>query len=121
MNDLHFWLLLIQGGFYVVTGLWPLLHMPSFLAVTGPKRDRWLVRTVGALILVVGLYLLVLAARGLIHSETAVLAAGCALALAVVDVTYVSRGAIDRIYLADAAVELVLTVLWVSAVSLHAG
>lgn len=39
-----------QGIYYVASGLWPLLHMRSFEAVTGPKRDKWLVNTVGALI-----------------------------------------------------------------------
>src|SRR5438067_11801258 len=43
-----------QGAYFVATGIWPLLHMPSFEAVTGPKVDKWLVRTVGVLVSVVG-------------------------------------------------------------------
>jgi cytochrome b subunit of formate dehydrogenase len=50
---------LSQGSYYVLTGLWPLLHRSSFLAVTGPKVDLWLVNTVGALLAVTGLVLLV--------------------------------------------------------------
>ena len=38
-----------HGLFNVVTGLWPVVHMPSFQAGSGPKVDRWLVRTVGGL------------------------------------------------------------------------
>ena len=48
----------IQGLYYLITGIWPLVHMESFLAVTGPKTDLWLVQTVGALIAVIGAMLL---------------------------------------------------------------
>jgi hypothetical protein len=40
-----------HGAFNVVSGLWPLLHLPSFELVSGPKVDRWLVRTVAGLLL----------------------------------------------------------------------
>src|SRR3954466_12104594 len=36
-------LAIAQGVFDVLTGAWPLLHMRSFTAVTGPKREHWLV------------------------------------------------------------------------------
>jgi hypothetical protein len=43
-----------QGGYYLVTGLWPLVHLASFEAITGPKVDDWLVRMVGLLAAVIG-------------------------------------------------------------------
>ncbi len=33
---------LAQAVLYVATGVWPLVHMRSFEAVTGRKRERWL-------------------------------------------------------------------------------
>jgi hypothetical protein len=39
-----------QGVYYVATGIWPLLDIESFERITGPKADRWLVKTVGALV-----------------------------------------------------------------------
>jgi hypothetical protein len=66
-------------------------------------------------VLVIGTYLLLLAFRGSFHPEVAVLAAGSALALAAVDVVYVSRGVIAKIYLADAAVEVALALPWLTA------
>ncbi|MDX2152697.1 MAG: hypothetical protein SFV54_18290 [Bryobacteraceae bacterium] len=54
----------LQGTVYVLTGLWPLVHMPSFLAVTGPKTDLWLVNTVGWVVTVIGAVLLTSAFRG---------------------------------------------------------
>lgn len=100
-----------QAAYFGATGLWPLLHMRSFLAVTGPKRDLWLVRTVGALVLAIAGSLAVAAARG-VDAATATLAAGSALALAAIDVVHVARGTISRIYLADAAVEVAIIVAW---------
>src|SRR5690606_20176976 len=46
-----------QGWYYLASGVWPLVHYRSFIAVTGPKADDWLVRTFGALIAVVGVEL----------------------------------------------------------------
>lgn len=40
----------LQGTYYLLTGVWPFASMGTFLAVTGPKTDLWLVRTVGALV-----------------------------------------------------------------------
>lgn len=94
-----------QGALYVVTGVWPLLHMASFEAVTGPKTDDWLVHTVGLLLAVIGVALLAAAARRVVDGLAVALAIGVALSLAVIEVVYVSNGTIARIYLADAAIE----------------
>jgi hypothetical protein len=106
-------LLLAQGLYYVASGLWPLAHMRSFLRVTGPKTDLWLVKTVGLLIAVIGASLLASRARGAAEPETVVLAAGSAFALAGVDVAFSASGTISRIYLLDAAAEAALVGLWV--------
>jgi len=105
----------VQGIFYALTGLWPLLHMPSFLAVTGPKVDLWLVKTVGLLILVIGAVLLVGARRRSIGPELALLAAGAAAALAGVDLVYALSDRISDIYLLDAAAEIGLVILWIAS------
>ena len=64
-------------------GVGPLLSSRTFQAVTGPKRDVWLVQTVGALIGVVGGTLAVAVATR--QHETPIvrtLALGSALSLA---------------------------------------
>ena len=94
-----------QGIYYVATGLWPILNMRSFEMVTGPKRDKWLVKTVGALITAIGSTLLFSAAREP-ESETARnLGISTALALIGIDSIYSIQGTIPKIYLMDAAVE----------------
>lgn len=107
----------VQGVFYLATGVWPLVHAESFLAVTGPKTDLWLVYTVGVLVAVVGAVLLRAASSGRTTPEVVLLAVGSALALAAIDAIFVSRGVIPPVYLADAAVEVLLVVWWGAAVS----
>lgn len=52
------YILLIQGLYWLVTGLWGLIDIHSFMIVTGPKTDIWLVKTVSVLIVVISLSLL---------------------------------------------------------------
>ena len=96
---------------YVVTGVWPLLHMASFEAVTGPKTDDWLVYTVGLLLAVIGGVLLAAARRRAVDGAIVALAVGAALALTAVEVVHVFNGTISRVYLLDAAVEVTIAAL----------
>lgn len=100
---------------YLLTGLWPLVSMDTFLAVTGPKTDLWLVRTVGVLVAAVGAGLLAAGVRRTVTLELGFVAAGAAASLAAIDIIYVSLGVIPPIYLADAAVEVPIAVLWLVA------
>ena len=102
-----------QGLYYVGTGLWPLVHLPSFEAATGSKTDDWLVHTVGVLAAAIGIALLAGARRAVVAAETVVLACAAAVAFAGIDVFYTQNGTISQIYLADAAVQgvLVLAIL----------
>jgi uncharacterized membrane protein len=102
----------LQGGFWLTTGLWPIVHLRSFERVTGPKPEGWLVKTVGALIAVIGGTLLVAGRRRRLTPELQALGALSAGALAAVDVFYAGIGRIKPIYLADAAVELAFAAGW---------
>lgn len=104
-----------QGAFYLATGLWPVVHLRSFEAVTGPKADGWLVKTVGGLIAVVGGALLSGGLRRRVTPELVATAAGCAAVLAAVDLVYVARRRIPPIYLADAVTEGALIAAWGAA------
>lgn len=92
-----------QAVYYLGTGLWSVCHRRSFEAVSGPKRDYWLVRTVGALAAVIGASL---AAAARDAPENGVLTVGSAAAFGAVDVAYAAPGRISRVYLVDAAVQL---------------
>lgn len=58
---------LAQGVYYIVTCLWSLLSIDTFQRATGPKTDLWLVKTVGALVGVIGAVLI----AGMARSNTA--------------------------------------------------
>lgn len=109
-----------QGAYYLATGVWPLLDPRSFQAVTGPKTDVWLVKTVGVLVGVIGGVLLTSGIRRRVPREVGTIAAGSALGLAAIDTVYASRGRISPIYLADAAVEVALAGAWAALGGGHA-
>jgi hypothetical protein len=112
----------IQGAYYCITGVWPLVSIETFQMVTGPKTDHlvtgneadhWLVMTVGVLVTAIGGTLLFGAWRKSLSPEVPFLAIASALALTAIDVIYVTRQVIPPIYLADAAAEVGLIAFWV--------
>jgi len=113
--DLMSSIALAQAVLYVGTGIWPLLSMRTFEAVTGPKRDHWLVKTVGVLVAVIGGVLAVSASRRKMPDEIPMLAVGSALGLTAIDCVYVSEKQISRIYLLDVVAELILVAMWIYA------
>jgi hypothetical protein len=104
-----------QGAYFVATGVWPLVHMRSFETVTGPKTDKWLVRTVGVLVSVIGATLVWAGTRRSVNGDTVRLATGAAAGLAAIDATYATRGRISRLYIADAALEACFVGAWTLA------
>jgi hypothetical protein len=101
------WLLAIQSFYYGVTGIWPIVHMPSFEAVTGPKIDDWLVHMVGLLAAAIGVVLGAATVRNRVRSpEVVLLAISSAAAFAAIDIWYGVSGRISSIYLADAGVQI---------------
>jgi hypothetical protein len=104
-----------QSAYFLVTGIWPLIELRTFEAISGPKVDDWLVKTVGVQVGVVGGVLALAANRQRVTPEVELLAIGSALGLAAIDVVYVSRRRIRPIYLLDAVVELGFVAGWVVA------
>lgn len=103
---------LVQGIYFFVTGVWPLLSMKTFLMVTGPKTDLWLVKTVGMILAVIGAVLILAQVNAEINTSIIVLAIGSAISLAIVEFIYVAKRVISPIYLADAVAELILVAWW---------
>ena len=110
MKDQWRWrLLAFQSGYYGLTGIWPILHMPSFEAVTGPKIDDWLVHMVGLLAAVIGVVLGSATVRNRVRSpDVVLLAVTSAAAFAAIDLWYGLSGRISPIYLADAGLQICL-------------
>jgi hypothetical protein len=103
---------LAQGAIYAASGLWPLVHMRSFEAVSGPKLDEWLERTVAGLLVVVGVAEIDAARRDEVTRGMALVGAGSAATLATVSAWYAARGRIRKVYFVDAALEAALLAGW---------
>jgi hypothetical protein len=105
-----------QGAWWAATGAWPLVHLPSFYAVTGPKREGWLVRTVGVLVAAIGATLLAGAARRRVGPELRLLGGAAAAGMAAVEIWYAgARRRIAPVYLADAVLEAGVALAWLGA------
>ncbi|MDP9375197.1 MAG: hypothetical protein M3Q65_22650 [Chloroflexota bacterium] len=108
-------LALVQGVYYLVTGIWPLVSIGTFQKVTGPKVDLWLVKTAGVLITAIGAALVSAGVRKQLAVEIPLLAVGSAAGLTGIEVVYVARKRISPVYLLDAAAEVVLILGWALA------
>jgi hypothetical protein len=95
----------VQGAYYLATGIWPVLNRRSFEAVSGKKRDFWLVRTVGAITAAAGLSITIASRRNESTAEMAALKLGTALGFAAIDLTYGLRRCISAVYLLDGGVQ----------------
>jgi drug/metabolite transporter (DMT)-like permease len=94
-----------------MTALWPFFSLRTFMAVTGPKTDVWVVKTVGSLLVVIGIALMVGSSGEEIKPTTICLGLFSALALALIDIYYALQNVISKIYLGDATVELIFVFL----------
>ena len=109
---------LVQGFYFALTGIWPLIHIRSFQLVTGPKRDLWLVKTVGVVITAIGAGLIVAGWNKYTNLPVTVIAIGSAAGLAGIDIVYALKKIISSIYLLDAVAEAALIVWWLTALYL---
>ncbi|HEV7918369.1 MAG TPA: hypothetical protein VGO97_02225 [Solirubrobacterales bacterium] len=108
-------ILRFQSAYYGLTGVWPLISIETFERITGPKLERWLVRTVGAVVGVQGAGFWIAAHEREATRSTAVIAAGSALALGAIDGVYVAKRRISPVYLVDAVIQSVFVVAWLTA------
>lgn len=107
------WLLRFEGIFYLLTGLWPLLHFRSFLEITGFKTDIWMVVTVGALLALNGLLYLVESRSRVISKAVVASAIAVPVILLWIDLFYVFSGVISSVYIVDAVIENLILICWV--------
>ena len=104
--------LIIQTGYILITAVWPLVDIASFMAVTGPKTDVWLVKTVGALLIPISLCLGSFLWIKTNRIPAYILGSTTAAAFILIDLYYALSGTISDIYLLDAAVEFVFLAAW---------
>lgn len=105
-------ILIFMGIYYLLTALWPLIHINSFEAVTGKKRNHWLVYTVASLLLVSSIVYVYTGFKSThFPVEIIILSVGNALVLTIIDIVFVFLRKIRKIYLLDASMEILLIIL----------
>ena len=106
---------IVQGVYFLITGVWPLVHMDSFQKVTGPKTDLWLVRTTGILITIIGAGLIVAGINDQLSPGLILIAMASAGGLMGIELFYVLKKVISPVYVMDAIVEFGLILWWALA------
>lgn len=112
---------LIQGIYFVVTGLWPWVHFASFAVVTDIDGPAWSFQAIGLLIACIGFALVVAARRTPVTRPVCVLGAGSALALAVIDLDLMRAAVIGRLNALDVVVQLGFAAGWFFVARASAG
>ena len=105
-------LIWVQGIYYLLTALWGLIDINSFMEVTGPKTDIWLVKTVSVLLFPIIICLF----AGLSPQQppiTVILVGiSASAAFAFIDFYYTADDTIRWVYAVDGCVQAVLLLLW---------
>jgi len=101
-----------QGVYILVTALWGLLHIESFMAITGPKTDIWLVKTVSAVLVPIGATLLLYRFFSTDVRPAIALGGLSSLSLIPIDFYYALNNVISDIYMADGIIQLIILLLW---------
>ena len=111
-RKLYITLIIVHGLYILVTALWPLFDINSFMDVTGPKTDIWLVKTVGVLLIPIAIC--IFSALFLETHPLPVILVGitCSAGLAAIDFYYTSNETISNIYAWDGVLELIFLVGW---------
>jgi hypothetical protein len=102
----------VQGTYYLLIGLWPILADVGALAGSETGGDTWQLRAFGLVVAVVGVLLILAARRCGALPETARLGVVVALGLAAADVVLVQYGTAPTIYLADAVIQFAFVLWW---------
>lgn len=103
---------LAHGVFLSSTGLWPIVHLRSFEAVTGRKRDKWLVKSMGAVLTAIGAAFIAEGVGGKRSPAIRVLGVGSTLALGGADLVYTAQNRISKVYLIDALCQAGFAAMW---------
>lgn len=107
-----------QIFYYLLTAVWPFVHLESFFAVTGPKTDIWLVKTVSLLLLPYALLIMYVTKVRYSPLITVAIMLGC-IGLAGIDLYYYLKGVIRWVYLIDLILELIFIMYWIFYIKMN--
>lgn len=112
MGKLPVTILWIQGIYTMLTALWHIINIESFIWVSGYKIDIWLVKTVSVLLLAISVSMLVAIFSKASNYPVYILSLLTAAGLAYVDFYYALGERISKVYLSDAVIEVLFVFAW---------
>ena len=115
MHSLIRYILYGHGSWYALTGIWALLHLESFLRVTGSFHNPFKTQANGALFLALGIFFFWTAKKKKEMIPVSILAGALAIALFAIDFKFLMRGEIGAIFWVAALEELLAASLIVTA------
>ena len=102
----------VQGVYSLLTALWGLIDIDSFMRVTGPKTDIWLVKTVSVLLVAISIVLLTQIFRNSDPLPVILLALLTAIGLAYIDFYYSGNEVISQVYTIDGIAQVMFAIIW---------
>ena len=106
-------LIWVQGVYTLLTALWGLIDIVSFMAVTGPKTDIWLVKTVSVLLVAIAVVLLSFLWVQSDPLPAILLGLLTSAGLAAIDFYYTGREVISWVYVLDGIGESLFALVWI--------
>jgi hypothetical protein len=106
-------LIWVQGLYTLLTALWGLVDIDSFMAVTGPKSDVWLVKTVSVILLAIAVALISFLFVKTDPLPAILLGLLTSAGLAAIDFYYSGREVISPVYALDGIAEAVFALVWI--------
>jgi len=106
-------LVIVQSIYTLITAVWPIIHIESFMEVTGGKTDVWLVKTVGALLIPVSACLMAYLFINTDRRPAMILGGLSSIAFICVDFYYSLTDVICDIYMADGYLQIIFLCGWV--------
>lgn len=106
------YLVAIQSCYLLLTALWPLIDIDSFMLITGPKQDVWLVKTVAVLLIPVALCLSTYLLTGGSYVYPMVLGSMIPIAFMSIDFYYAGKNVISDVYLIDGIIQVIFFGAW---------
>lgn len=103
--------LLIQGGYYILAGLWPLIHFSSFARFVAVDMNPFQSQLFSALLVVIGAVLIEGARRQPPGPYPTLLGAAAAGAIALVSLMWLPRFGVASALWADLAVEVAFALI----------
>lgn len=117
LNNLLTINLFIHGLFYIVTGIWSVVHLRSFMDFTDNYADPFKTQVNGALFSILGSYFLYSSLTN-INPITIITAVASALTVSLFDFVYLIRNETTKIFFLDALIEGLLAIIYLIVIIL---